>query len=178
MDDRLSKTEWLEHGLKVLALGGFPSMKAAPLARSLNVSRGSFYWHFKDISAFRNEVLELWRVKTTVRVIDDLDNQHTPKERLKALIFRAGRAEFQLERAVRAWATQDSNATKMVESVDQERIQFIIELLRAERFPKQKAHDRALILYWAYLGKNMTAHSSDTTSDGSTFDEIFALIMC
>src|SRR5258705_12473493 len=61
MGDQLSARDWLDQGLKTLAKSGFTALKAEPLAKAMGVSRGSFYWHFTDISAFHAAVLKHWR---------------------------------------------------------------------------------------------------------------------
>ena len=45
MSDRLTKSEWLRHGLRTLASEGPVALKVGPMSEKLNVSRGSFYWH-------------------------------------------------------------------------------------------------------------------------------------
>ena len=55
--DRLTRTAWLDHGLRMLARQGATALKVGDLAAGLNVSRGSFYWHFKDIGEFRLQLL-------------------------------------------------------------------------------------------------------------------------
>ena len=60
MPDQFSANRWVEQGLKALATNGFTALKADPLAKLLGVSRGSFYWHFRDVDAFRAAVLARW----------------------------------------------------------------------------------------------------------------------
>src|SRR5271166_2476814 len=53
MNDRLTKEDWIRHGLRTLANEGAHALKVGPMATKLKVSRGSFYWHFRDIPDFR-----------------------------------------------------------------------------------------------------------------------------
>ena len=61
MGDQLTAKDWLDQGLKTLAKSGFTALKAEPLAKTMGVSRGSFYWHFADIGAFHAAILKHWR---------------------------------------------------------------------------------------------------------------------
>ena len=54
MSDRLTKSDWIDHGLRTLANDGPNALKVGPMATTLKVSRGSFYWHFRDIADFRS----------------------------------------------------------------------------------------------------------------------------
>ena len=57
---RLSPEDWLKAGLDALAASGPEALKAEPLARALETTKGSFYWHFADVPAFRQALLEFW----------------------------------------------------------------------------------------------------------------------
>ena len=73
MGDRLTRSEWLRHGLRTLASDGPGALKIGPMASKLNVSRGSFYWHFRDLEDFRRQLLQHWQETSTDNVIEDLD---------------------------------------------------------------------------------------------------------
>ena len=74
MDDRLTKSDWIDHGLRTLASDGANALKVGPMAAKLEVSRGSFYWHFRDIADFRSQVLRNWQERMTDQVIKDLES--------------------------------------------------------------------------------------------------------
>ena len=77
MTKRLTPQAWIDFALAVLAREGFEALKADVLARKLRVSRGSFYWHFRDIAAFRTQLLQAWQEEATDRVIRDLEARKT-----------------------------------------------------------------------------------------------------
>jgi AcrR family transcriptional regulator len=116
------------------------------------VSRGSFYWHFRDVDAFRAAVLARWREVATERVIADLDALADDAAAVPYLLRRAFRARPSLEVAVRGWAAHDAAARKAVRAIDQRRLSYIEILLKRSGSPAQTARARAQILYWAYLG--------------------------
>ena len=89
MNDRLAKPDWIEHGLRTLASDGANALKVGPMATELKVSRGSFYWHFRDIADFRSQVLRSWQERTTDQVIQELESDKAEPERLKHLMKRA-----------------------------------------------------------------------------------------
>ena len=67
MQDQLSKDDWIAQGLRTLAREGANALKVGPMSARLKVSRGSFYWHFRDIADFRVQVLRSWlaRLRST-----------------------------------------------------------------------------------------------------------------
>jgi AcrR family transcriptional regulator len=152
MPDQFSATAWVDQGLKVLATDGYTALKADPLAKLLGVSRGSFYWHFRDVDAFRAAVLARWREIATERVIADLEALADDAAAVPYLLRRAFRARSSLEAAVRSWAAHDATARKAARAIDQRRLSYIEVLLKQSGVPAQTARARAQILYWAYLG--------------------------
>src|SRR5271156_6576405 len=107
MNDRLKKFDWIEHGLRTLASDGANALKVGPMATQLKVSRGSFYWHFRDIADFRSQVLQCWQERTTEQVIRNLEAAKAEPDRLKRLMRRAFVTKRSLERAIRSWASED-----------------------------------------------------------------------
>ena len=58
---RLSADDWLRAGLQALTASGPEALKAEPLARRLETTKGSFYWHFEDVPRYRQALLNFWR---------------------------------------------------------------------------------------------------------------------
>lgn len=164
MKTRLSKRDWLDHGLKVLASEGFTALKAHRLVESLGVSRGSFYWHFADSAAFKRALLEHWRHLKLEAVIETVEATPDPAERLATLMRLTAGAERSLERAVRAWVASDEAAREFVTEVDEQRIRYATDLLMAASVPEVTARHRARFIYWAYLGHAFLEGPEDKAS--------------
>jgi len=152
MAQRLSKEDWLEHGLKCLSKSGPASLKADVLAKALKVSRGSFYWHFKDLLDFHSALLNFWQLQTTSNVIVDIEEKKDPKARLSELMKKAFSADNRLERSIRAWAIQSKSVAETVDTVDQQRIRYIEKLIINTDIATNQIKDRAEFIYSAYLG--------------------------
>src|SRR3954468_563081 len=107
MTDQLSAKDWLDQGLKSLAHSGFTALKAEPLAKAMGVSRGSFYWHFADISAFHAAILKRWREIAAEQIIAGVEAASRDENPLAVLLRRVFREKLLLENAVRAWPSVD-----------------------------------------------------------------------
>jgi AcrR family transcriptional regulator len=152
MAEQLSATDWLDAGLKALAANGVAALKADPLAKALGVSRGSFYWHFRDVDAYHTAVLARWRDIATERIIAAVEQHADLEDPLAYLLRRAFAARSDLEVAVRSWATHDAAARKTVRDIDQRRMTYIEALLKRSGMAADVSRARAQILYWAFLG--------------------------
>ncbi len=152
--ERLSKTDWLDHGLNALAQSGFTALKADKLAKSLGVSRGSFYWHFANLADFHVAVLARWSELTTAQTIEQIDAQaETPVERLRTVIQFATLDSTALEQAVRAWAASNATVKQTVAQVDQARLAYLQHNFEALGLPEERAYARAHVAYFGYLGQ-------------------------
>ena len=48
MADKLDRADWIHAGFAMLAAGGIDAVRVERLAAVLKVTKGSFYWHFRD----------------------------------------------------------------------------------------------------------------------------------
>jgi AcrR family transcriptional regulator len=88
---RTPRSSWIDQGLQALADGGPGAVRMEPLAKSLGVTRGGFYWHFADRDALLTEMLDTWERAATDEVIDRVERQggdaRTRLRRAGALTF-------------------------------------------------------------------------------------------
>ena len=175
MGDPLSVRDWLDLGLKTLTTQGFTALKAEPLAKAMGVSRGSFYWHFADIDAYRAAVLNHWREIAAEQIIADLEQHRSDEPPLHRLLRRSFGDRLALERAVRSWATADPLARKAVEAIDKRRLSYVERLLEQSGLPREIAQARAQILYWAFLGFALSDKPLSGTRQAAILDQLFRL---
>ena len=57
---RLSRDDWLDAAFDAVVEGGFDSVRVLLLADRLGVTRGSFYWHFKDHADLVDSLIRRW----------------------------------------------------------------------------------------------------------------------
>jgi AcrR family transcriptional regulator len=175
MDDRLTKSDWIEQGLHTLASDGANALKVGPMATKLKVSRGSFYWHFRDIADFRSQVLRSWQERTTEQVIRDLEFAKSEPDRLKHLMRRAFVTKRSLDRAIRSWAAEDKDVAAIVASVDARRVAYIAKMLVEAGVESRRALPRAAFMYWAFLGQPIVMDARHASIPASALDDISEL---
>ena len=62
---RLNQDAWLDAAFAAAVEHGFDGVRVLTLADTLGVTRGSFYWHFKDHAALISALLERWLARET-----------------------------------------------------------------------------------------------------------------
>src|SRR5664279_654243 len=107
---RLDATLWVDSGIEILVRQSIEKVGVERLAKKLGVTKGSFYWHFKNRAELHAAILDRWTRKATVDVNQRVDSESAnPGDRLMRLLelpFWSPRAGFaaDLELAIRAWA--------------------------------------------------------------------------
>lgn len=155
---RLSRTDWIEGALEVVAESGLDALAVEPLARRMGATKGSFYWHFADRGALLQAVLDHWRQDATARVITEVEAIE-PRRRLESLLEHSTTpGEERLEHAIIAAAGHETLGAlvgPVVDEVHSARIDYVDRLLRDLGLPPDSARTRARLVYAAYLGHLM-----------------------
>jgi AcrR family transcriptional regulator len=176
MSERLTKQDWITHGLRTLAKEGPGALKVEPMATKLKVSRGSFYWHFRDIGDFRSQLLQSWQETSTDQVIRDLDRLAAGPDRLTSLMRQAFGGRRNLDGAIRSWAAEDKDVAAAVAAVDLKRITHLEKMLVDAGVKRQLARHRAAFLYCAYVGHPLIRGTQLSSFSSVAIDDISRLL--
>ncbi len=158
---RVGADAWVQAALDVLVSKGVDEIRVEALAKTLGITKGSFYHHFKDRSALLETLLDTWRRSATLGVIEWLErSEPLALGRLKRLIhWPCGRSEgTSIELAMRLWARSDKKAADVLDEVDRLRLTYIASLLRANGVSEAQATGRAALIY-AYVHGESTINA-------------------
>jgi AcrR family transcriptional regulator len=150
---RLDEAAWVDAALMELSANGIDRVRVEVLAKRLAVTKGSFYWHFKDRDALLAAMLERWRRRATLLLIERLDREGAPPEqRLRELLRLPLQAErsavaAEIELAIRLWGRTDARARAALAEVDELRLRYIEQLMRRSGTPPEIARARAILAY-------------------------------
>jgi AcrR family transcriptional regulator len=175
MGDQLSAQDWINQGLKTLAKSGFTALRAEPLAKAMGVSRGSFYWHFADISAFHAAILKYWRDIAAEQIIAGVEAAAGAENPLAALLRRVFGERLTLENAVRTWANVDPAARAAVQAIDRRRLGYVEGLMTQSGLATDVARARAQILYWAFLGFALSDQKLPKAQQAAVLNEMLRI---
>lgn len=175
----LSARDWAEAALEALAAGGLDGVAVEPLARRLNVTKGSFYWHFANREALLKAALDLWEQRETVDVIEGLEDEPDPYERIVNLFKRANASHKagRLYLALAA-ATDDARVNEAVQRVSARRLAYLEKCYRALGMDAGEALLWATFAYATFIG-NQQVHRDTPHKfpSGPKFREYFKLML-
>lgn len=174
MEERNNRESWLVAGMQALAGEGPQGLKIMPIAEKLGVTKGSFYWHFRDLQDFRAAVLADWeRCHTELAIMCVEGDGGDSLSRLQKWIHGAVHADFRLENAIRAWGLHDETAREVLDRVDQRRIGYLVKLLQEMGWPTAKARTLGEWTYCAWVGY---ATMSDRTFGDKQLATVLAIL--
>jgi AcrR family transcriptional regulator len=158
---RLTPESWIDAATEVLVDEGIDHVRVDVLATQLGVTRGSFYWHFKDREELLRAVLKAWHVRATANLTARLESAHPdPLVQLREVLTlpfrgRAARKAARIELAIRAWSRRDQLARYSVDEADASRIGYIAQLFSALGFSISEARSRAALCYALVVAESL-----------------------
>lgn len=178
----LSPEDWIKAGFTALTESGPAGIKVDRLAKALNISRGSFYWHFKSAKALKQAMLAYWVQVGTEDVILLAEGEgQSALEKLMLLGQRiSGPRDSDYggvlaENAIRDWGRYDADVGQAVEAVTRKRLSYLGALFEELGFSNTESKSRANLLYSAMIGLEfLTAMDvADMESELTTLMQMF-----
>jgi AcrR family transcriptional regulator len=144
---RTTRLQWLDAGLALIRDGGEAALTIDRLCGALDRTKGAFYHHFADITAYHAALLARWADAHTERPIQRADA--TTPARRRAQLHRAVDAiDLAIERAMHAWASRAPLAAAAAHRVHLRRIAYLAAL----RGGAPDARAAAELEYAAFIG--------------------------
>ncbi len=151
---RLSADDWAARTLEVLRAEGIGAVQINGLCRDFGVSRGSFYWHFKDLDALKKAIAARWCAETraALRALAELHDL-LPTERLRVMTLRLiDDTSWGVERALRDWARSNTDVAAVIAESDLFVFSVVEGALLELGMPPQDARPAAGVLVYAGIG--------------------------
>jgi AcrR family transcriptional regulator len=156
---RAPRETWIAAGLQALAAGGADAVRIEPLAKSLGVTRGSFYGHFEDHSALLESMLDSWELTATDEVLQQVEHRGgDPRVKIK----RAGALTFSekllpVDLAIRDWSRRSPAVAERLRRVDNRRMDYLRSLFGAFCADEAEIEARSVLAFSLAIGHHFMA---------------------
>jgi len=154
---RTPREAWVEAALEALAAGGPETIRIEALATHLGVSKGGFYWHFKDRAALLDEMLDSWERRVVGDVIAQVEDEpEEPRAKLRHLFELAASAPdlLPIELALRDWSRRDAEVAVRLHRVDNQRMDYLRSLFGPICVDEDDAEARSILAFSLFIGSN------------------------
>lgn len=153
---RMTREAWIEAGIAALIEEGIANVKIQVMAKTLAVSRSSFYWFFADLQELHRELLDYWLRKNTSPILERALRPAPTVTRAVCHIFECwvdpSLFDPRLDAAVRSWGQVDTTVRGVVDQADDQRVDALTRMFLRYDYPEAEAFIRARVLYFTQIG--------------------------
>ncbi len=158
---------WLNAAYGLLTEYGVDAVKIMTLATKLDVTRTSFYWHFKGRAELLEALIQRWEDKNTGNLIKQIEK---PAKTISEAILNlfdcwidSELFDSQLDLAIRNWARQDEALQHRLTQADEKRISAITALFLRFGYSEAQAETRSRTIIYTQIGYFFMQISEDKT---------------
>lgn len=155
---RTPRSAWVEAALEELAAGGPESIRVEALATRLGVSKGGFYWHFKDRAALLEEMLDSWEQSVVSDIIAQVEAEsgesRAKLQHLFELAFHSSTDLLRVELTLRDWSRRDSGVAARLHRIDSRRMAYLRSLFGPICVDDDDAEARSMLAFSLFIGSN------------------------
>lgn len=173
----LTADDWAAAALDAIARGGLAAVSVESLARELNVTKGSFYWHFRSRQALIQAALALWEKSETDDIFALAQTIDDPRKRLNA-VFREATTSSRTGRLMLALAaaSDDPDIGEFIRRVTKRRLEFVRDCYVALGQAPEEARRWATFAYSTFVGGLQLARDNpDALPQGPDMQEYLRL---
>ncbi len=175
---RTPRSSWVAAGLRALAAGGPDAVRVEPLAQSIGVTKGGFYWHFADRRELLDAMLDTWERRSTDEVIERVEREGgdpmTKARRAGALTFGDDLREIDL--AVRDWSRRDPAVAARLRRVDNRRMDYLRTQFATFCTDDDDLEARCMIAFAIAVGSPLIAADHGGRSRADVVDAVVRLL--
>lgn len=143
--------DWEEAALDTIASGGLGALSIPELARTLGVTKGSFYWHFATLADLVTASVKRWEENDRA-ALEKIREIGDPAARLPALFAQAMKAERAHSLFLTLSVSPAPEVAAVLQRVSDRRIRLLVESYEGLGLSRQRSRQQALLTYSAYIG--------------------------
>jgi AcrR family transcriptional regulator len=151
----LDRGSWIAAARAALIERGIAAVRISELGEKLQVTRESFYHHFRDLAELHSELLTEWEKGNTAAYTSLLEPDHDGVKEFKSLgRMWLGEKNYSpaWDLAVRDWGRVSLAAAKVVARVDRHRMQILEQMFLHLGYGEAESIIRARVTYFHQVG--------------------------
>ena len=176
----LSRESWIAAALKVLEKRGIGAVKIDQLARQLDVTRGSFYFHFSGLKDLQEALVDEWRDRNC-RPFQSLAEQPQPDglaffDTIVGTWVSEDPFRPLLDLAIRDWSRSSRKLANEVAAIDDLRISLLKAAFQSIGYADDESLVRARITYFHQIGYYALSFK-ESAADRKRYQPIYGKVL-
>lgn len=176
----LSREDWIAAATAALERKGIANVKIDRLSRQLKVTRGSFYFHFRNQKDLLASLLEEWRLRNCrpFQLLRDSQVTDGPAffDDVTGVWIREDPFSPKLDLAIRDWSRSSAAIAREVRDQDDFRMALLVKAFAAMGYDRDEALIRARITYFQQIGYYAT-YFKEPPAERKRFRPIYSKIL-
>lgn len=151
---RYTRADWVEAAKKIFIDTGVEDVKVDVIAKRMNITRGSFYWHFKGREDLLDALLEDWteRNRGEVKTLRAKRNgAPTLADCIRVWVSMEDDV-LTFDLAMRLWGRKIDKVARATLLVDEAWVALLTDVFRRRGHPVKMAYGRARVMYFHQIG--------------------------
>lgn len=149
---KIEREQWLTTGFDLMDKEGFSKITIDNLCGLLQITKGAFYHHFKNINGYTEALMEYWLKINTLDFIAQAEIQPNTEQKQQMLADLAAFATLRNESLIRAWSYSNPVVKNYVDKVDKIRLEYATKLNQELGLNPKLSADHAKIQYAFLIG--------------------------
>lgn len=168
----LTPADWEQAALELIAEKGVSGLGVEPLARRLEITKGSFYWHFPGRDELLARALDRWENQDRQHLKLSLGANMPPAQRLAQFVWRTSQQTLTHSIYLALCAAPDDPCIgPVLRRVTARRINNLAGAFEELGLEPAPARQRANLLYSSYVGYlHLQAQALVPDPDDSEFE--------
>lgn len=164
---RGSEELWLNAAYEMLRENGIEAVKVMPLAKKLDLTRTSFYWHFTDRDALLEAMIRRWEQKNTGNLVKQTTSFAESITEAMFNVFDCWLDEdlfdARMDLAIRNWARNNEALQVRLDLADAKRGDALFDMFKRFGYDDAQAQARSMTVIYTQIGYiSMEIHENQT----------------
>lgn len=156
----LQVEDWIVAANELLVSENIRGVQIPALCLKLNVTKGSFYWHFSSREDLLRALLDAWRRRMTLNVYSKLGRISAGAVSTLRAMLALPRKKFSstgaaVEMSIRDWGRRERIAHDALREVDEIRLRSFEQSFQSLGYSQREARIRGYIAYAIMMGDSI-----------------------
>jgi AcrR family transcriptional regulator len=149
----LQPLDWIHAAYARLSAEGIDAVRVEVLARELGVSKGSFYWHFRDREDLLDKMLGHWEMEENGWFEGIASFNRSAAARWAQFVERVSQPDrARLLIGFHSWARRDPGVAGRIAALEAKRSRLIADVLQDIGLSRAAAETWSQVVHYAFLG--------------------------